>query len=78
MMAHSHVLFAVTDKVVDVVKAKFAETGISITAEGKLDSKTIDEAMLIDNVSSTMASYNSEMMHCATHAHPTYPVFPSF
>ena len=43
---------AVTGKVVDVVKAKFAETGISITAEGSLDSKTIDEAMLIDNVQS--------------------------
>lgn len=41
----------VTDKVIDVVKATFRDSGISITGEGSLDHKTIDENMLIDNVS---------------------------
>jgi len=40
---------AVTPKVVDVVKKKFAEVGISIVKEGILDGKTIEEKLLIDN-----------------------------
>eukprot|EP00045_Choanoeca_perplexa_P004555 m.39084 g.39084 ORF g.39084 m.39084 type:complete len:381 (-) comp12637_c0_seq1:63-1205(-) len=47
---------AVNDKVIDVVKAKLGEAGISITGEGSLDAKTIDEGMLIDNHYGAIAS----------------------
>jgi nucleoside diphosphate kinase len=40
---------AVTPKVVDLVKKKFAEAGISIVKEGSLDGKTIESKLLIDN-----------------------------
>jgi nucleoside diphosphate kinase len=39
---------AVTDKTAELVKSRFAECGIRVTGEGKLDHKTIDEQLLID------------------------------
>ncbi|EDQ86861.1 uncharacterized protein MONBRDRAFT_33649 [Monosiga brevicollis MX1] len=47
---------AVNDKVVDVVKQKLAEAGISITSEGALEANVIDEKMLIDNHYGAIAS----------------------
>lgn len=47
---------AVNDKVVSLVKATLADTGIEVTAEGSLDYKTIDEKMLIDTHYGAIAS----------------------
>ena len=39
---------ACTDKVIDLVKSKFSEVGISILSEGDIDGATIDENKYID------------------------------
>ena len=39
---------ACTEKVIELVKAKFSEVGVSIISEGEIDGATIDEKKLID------------------------------
>ena len=40
---------AVTPKVVELVKAKFADVGFAITKEGAIDGPTIEKDLLVDN-----------------------------